>query len=510
MEETGLIANYLTVSGKEMKSIPIFLTAEKHHILIVGADAAAMAKVALLQNEGAMITVISSNVEPALKEAGLIPDSTSEHSAKFQFFDRDFKNNDIDNKTLVYATAQDEELADQIVALATERGIPVNIIDAPAKSNFITPAQFKRGPLQVAFSSGGVAPVFVRRLRATLERIMPQSLGMLAEAAGKTKDTVKSLLPDGTKRRLFWDGLYDRAQSFSGLDAASMEARIVEEAKRESAENTNKTGLVQLVGSGPGDPDLLTIKAHRALQQADVIVYDRLVSREVIDLARRDAELIYVGKQEGNHGIGQDGINKLLVREAKAGKRVVRLKSGDPMVFGRISEEMAELRANNIDLEVVPGITALTGIASKTQIPLTDRAHASSITLVTAHLKDGSYKDWANLAGEARTLGIYMGVKSAANISEGLQRQGVRADMPVAIIQNGTRANERRFFTTLQALPETIAKYDVKSPALLLIGDVVTNAADWKPTELPSWQPSDITDININTETSDLPLKASA
>jgi uroporphyrin-III C-methyltransferase/precorrin-2 dehydrogenase/sirohydrochlorin ferrochelatase len=485
-----------------MKTIPIFLTADKHHILIVGADAAAMAKVALLQNEGAMVTVIASGAKAALKAAGLIPESASEHFATFQYFDRDFEDSDLDGKTLVYATAEDEALANKIVALSGERGLPVNIIDAPAKSNFITPAQFKRGPLHVAFSSGGVAPVFVRRLRATLERILPQSLGMLAEAAGKTKDSVKSLLPDGTTRRLFWDRLYDRAQSFSGMDAADVEARIIDDARSESLKQTGKTGLVQLVGSGPGDPDLLTIKAHRALQQADVIVYDRLVSREVIDLARRDAELIYVGKKEGNHGIGQDGINKLLVNEAKAGKRVVRLKSGDPMVFGRIAEEMTELRANNIDLEVIPGITALTGIASKTQIPLTDRAHASSITLVTAHLKDGSYKDWANLAGEARTLGIYMGVKSAANISEGLQSQGVRADMPVAIIQNGTRANERRFYTTLQALPETIAAHDVKSPALLLIGDVVTNAADWQVT--------DSADIDTNTETTDLPLKANA
>jgi uroporphyrin-III C-methyltransferase/precorrin-2 dehydrogenase/sirohydrochlorin ferrochelatase len=331
---------------------------------------------------------------------------------------------------------------------------------------------------------------------------MPQSLGMLAEAAGTTKDTVKSLLPDGTTRRLFWDGLYDRAQNFSGLDFSAIEARIIGDAREESLKQAPKTGLVQLVGSGPGDPDLLTIKAHRALQQADVIVYDRLVSREVIDLARRDAELIYVGKKEGNHGVGQDGINKLLVSEAKAGKRVVRLKSGDPMVFGRIAEEITELRSNNIDLEVIPGITALTGIASKTQIPLTDRAHASSITLVTAHLKDGSYKDWANLAGEARTLGIYMGVKSAANISEGLQSQGVRADMPVAIIQNGTRANERRFFTTLNALPETIAAHDVKSPALLLIGDVVTNATDW--------QTANSNDFDKIKETNDMPLEATA
>ncbi|UTW55954.1 siroheme synthase CysG [Kordiimonas sp. SCSIO 12610] len=487
-----------------MKSIPIFLTAEKHHILILGSDSAAMAKVALLQNEGAEITVIAAGAKAALLEAGLIPDQSSKAFDKFQYFDRPFVDTDIDGKTLIYASTAGEDADNHIVHLANSRGIPVNIIDMPSKSNFITPAQFKRGPLHVAFSSGGVAPVFVRRLRATLERILPQSLGTLAEAAGNTKDTVKSILSNGTKRRLFWDNLYDRAQSFAGSSLEEMENRIVADAQSESETKASKKGFVQLVGSGPGDPDLLTIKAHRALQQADVIVYDRLVSREVIALARRDAELIYVGKKEGNHGIGQDGINNLLVKEASAGKRVVRLKSGDPMVFGRIAEEMAALRAHNINLEVVPGITALTGIASKTQIPLTDRAHASSITLVTAHLKDGSYKDWANLAGEGRTLGIYMGVKSAANISAGLQDQGVRASMPVAIIQNGTRENERRFFTTLIDLPATIAEHDVKSPALLLIGDVVTNAAEW-PEDLSSKIKE-----QLNNEIREVPTRASA
>ena len=279
-----------------------------------------------------------------------------------------------------------------------------------------------------------------------------------------------------------------------------MEKRIIEDANIQHGQSTPNTVFVQLVGAGPGDPELLTIKAHRALQQADIIVYDRRVSREVIALARRDAELIYVGKQEGNHGIGQDGINDLLVKEAKQGKRVVRLKSGDPMVFGRIAEEMTALRNHDITLEVIPGITALTGIAAKTQIPLTDRAYASSITLVTAHLKDGSYKDWANLAGEGRTLGIYMGVKSVQNISNGLQRQGVRSSMPVAIIENGTRDNERRFFTTLSELPKTIADHHVKSPALLLIGDVVTNAAEW-PAQL---------NTQISAEIRELPLRASA
>ena len=455
-----------------MKTIPIFLTAEKHHILIVGSGTAAMAKVALFAGEGARLSVIGCGAEAALTEAGLLNDDARPVNVQ----DRPFAEDDLVGKTLVYVGVEDEITEERIVRLANARSIPVNVIDKPAKSNFITPAQFKRGPLSVAFSSGGVAPVFVRRLRATLERILPPSLGILAEAAGNTKGKVKALIPDGTARRQFWDRLFDNAAKYSALDLAGSEKQIISDAR---AEADGPAGFVQLVGSGPGDPDLLTIKAHRALQQADIILYDRLVSREVMALARRDAELIYVGKKEGNHGCGQDNIHKLLIREAKAGKRVVRLKGGDPMVFGRIAEEMAELRTNDIDFEIVPGITALTGIASRVQIPLTDRAYSSSITLVTAHLKDGGYREWANLAGEGRTLGIYMGVKSASDISDGLQRQGVQPSMPVAIIENGTRANERRFFTTLKGLPDTITANDVKSPALLLIGDVVKNAAEW-------------------------------
>lgn len=457
-----------------MSSIPVFLTAEKHHILIVGATAAAMAKLSLFMPTGARISVVAAGARDAVREAGLLPEDTGLENIIIH--DRAFTEDDLSDKTLVYIALEDDLTEERVLRLTNARRLPVNVVDKPAKSTFTTPAQFSRGALQVAFSSGGAAPVFVRRLRSSLERLLPPSLGVLATAAGSVRDRVKTLIPDSTRRRLFWDRLYDNAGSYADLAQDEVERLIVDAARNHRMGAT--TGQVQLVGAGPGDPDLLTIKAHRALQQADVIVYDRLVSRDVLALARRDAELIFVGKREGDHGIGQDGINKVIVDEALKGRRIVRLKGGDPLLFARAGEELAALRQHDIHVEVVPGISAFQGIAATTQIPLTDREYSSSITLVTGHLKDGAYKDWARLAGDGQTLAVYMGVRGAGQISAGLISEGVKASTPVAVVENGTRANERRFYGTLSGLEELVAKNAVKSPALLLIGDVVNNARE--------------------------------
>jgi len=457
-----------------MASIPVFLTAEKHHILIVGASAAAMAKAALFMETGARITVISPGAADALKDAGLDAGVTGNNN--ILALARPFTEDDLAGKTLVYIATPDEITEERVLRLAQTKKLPVNVVDKPTKSSFTTPAQFARGPLQVAFSSGGVAPVFVRRLRSSLERISPPSLGVLASAAGSVRSRIKSLIPDATRRRLFWDRLYDNAGSYADLAEEDVRKLIVEAAKNHRVGAT--TGQVQLVGAGPGDPDLLTLKAHRALQQADVIVYDRLVSRDVIALARRDAELVFVGKCQGNHGVGQDGIHEIMVREALAGKRVVRLKGGDPLLFARAGEELHALRAENIHVEVVPGISAFQGIAASAQIPMTDRDHSQSLTLVTGHLKEGAFKDWARLSGEGQTLAVYMGVKNAPKISAGLIAEGVQGSTPVAVVENGTRADERRFYGTVATLATLVKENAVQSPALLIIGDVVKNAAD--------------------------------
>lgn len=456
-----------------MTGLPIFLKNETQHVLLIGINDAAMAKLALILPYGLRITVIGNGIEEAVKRAGL---HLSIDPSRVQLHDRDHTEADLIGATLIYASLDDFAAEKTLSEAARARAIPVNIVDQPSISTFITPAQFNRGPLQVAFSSGGVAPVFVRRLRALLERAVPPSLGVLADAAGKAKDAVKRALPGGTQRRQFWDRLFDDADSLSGLTVEDATTAI---ANRAQAHTEDQYGLVQLVGSGPGDADLLTLRAHRALQQADVVLYDRLVSQDVLALARRDAKLLYVGKKEGEHGIGQTRIQALMIEHAEKGERVVRLKSGDPLMFARAGEELAALREAGIACEVVPGITALTGIAAATQIPLTDRAWSSSVTLVTGHCQDGQFKDWARLAGKGQTLAIYMGIKSAPGITEGLTREGVSPLTPVAVIENGTRPEERRFYGTLSSLSQLITLNQVQSPALLIIGDVVRTAVDW-------------------------------
>ncbi len=454
-----------------MTALPIFLNPEDQTVLIIGATPAAMAKLALVAETGSAIRLVGAGMVDALRTAG------HQNLQSIQSIeDRDFMEADLDGATVVYASTDNDLEERRIAELAKARKLPVNIVDRPALGTFITPAQFRRGPISVAYSTGGKAPVFIRRLRALLEQTLSPALGKLAGAAGGVRDELKEAIPESTARRQFWERLFDTADRFEELDEASTREVIIAAAR---AQGRTGTGLVQLVGAGPGDPDLLTIRAHRALQQADVILYDRLVSREVLALARRDAEMIYVGKREGEHGVGQEGIAKLMLEHAQMGKRVVRLKQGDPLLFARAGEELDALRDADIPLEVVPGITAAGGIAAQNQIPLTDRRWSSSLTLVTGHTKDGDFEDWARLSGEGQTLVVYMGLRAAPQISENLIKKGVSATTPVAIIENGTRPDERRFFTTLAAMSQTIKTNKIESPALLMIGNVVQEAKDW-------------------------------
>lgn len=462
-----------------MTGLPVFLTPDRQTVLIVGSTPAAMAKLALVIETGVTIRLVGCDIKAAVRSAGL-----ENQACIVSIEDRAFEIQDLEGVTLVYASTDDDDEERKIADLASRARIPVNIVDRPALSTFITPAQFRRGAISVAYSTGGKAPVFIRRLRAVLERLLPPSLGTLAEAAGSVRTELKAAIPDSGHRRLFWDHLFDTADRFNGLTMAKTREAILSAAQNHTREETREAtgqlkGLVQLVGAGPGDPDLLTLRAHRALQQADVILYDQLVSREILSLARRDAEMIFVGKKEGCHGVGQDGIADLMLKHAAAGKRVVRLKSGDPLMFARVGEELTALRAAHIPCEIVPGVTAMSGIAASAQIPLTDRRWSTSLTLVTGHTKEGDFSDWARLAGKGQTLAVYMGLRAAPRICEQLINHGVSAATPVAIIENGTRTDERRFYTSLAAMPQTITHHAIKSPALLIIGDVVRAAKDW-------------------------------
>ncbi len=347
-----------------MSHFPIFLNPKRQNVLLVGAGLAALAKLRLLLESGVHVSIVAPGALEAMKTAGL----NDAETGKLRVHDRGFRDRDLKGRTLVYIATKDHHEENYVAFTARQKNIPVNVVDKPGLSDFITPAMIERGALRAAFSSGGEAPVFVRRLRAELERLLPQNLGRLSESAGRLRSKIKAIIPDATRRRLFWDELFDKADTppFLLRDISALDQAVVSLAKGKSASNR---GLIQLVGAGPGDPELLTLKAHRALQRADVIIYDKLVSSEVLSLARRDAEFIFVGKSKGDHGIGQDGINALLVSHARQGKRVIRLKAGDPMIFGRAGEEIDSANAAGIDLDVIPGIYRLIGYRRGNPIP---------------------------------------------------------------------------------------------------------------------------------------------
>jgi len=351
--------------------------------------------------------------------------------------------------------------------------IPVNVVDAPKLCSVIFPAIVDRSPLIVAVTSGGDAPVLARLIRAKIETWIPATYGQLAGLAKRFRAQVKALFPDVQQRRVFWEDV------FQGQVAESVFAGKQQEAQRLLEEKIagiapRMLGEVYLVGAGPGDPDLLTFRALRLMQQADVVLYDRLVAPAIIDLCRRDAERIYVGKQRADHALPQDQINQRLVTLALEGKRVLRLKGGDPFIFGRGGEEIEELAAHGIPFQVVPGITAASGCAAYAGIPLTHRDHAQSVRFVTGHLKDGSTNlPWTELTSSSQTIVFYMGLVGLPMICEQLIAHGRAATTPAALIQQGTTQNQRVITGTLADLAARVAEHEVRAPTLVIVGEVV-------------------------------------
>ena len=363
-----------------------------------------------------------------------------------------------------------------LVAKASEeQNILVNVVDNPDLCSFIFPAIIDRSPIVAAVSSGGAAPVLARLLRAKIETIIPPTYGRLAHLAERYRDDVKKLIKEPAQRRIFWENIFQGSVAELVLAGNN---EIAEQQLQQSLikqKDTITQGEVYLIGAGPGAPDLLTFRALRLMQQADVVVYDHLVSPEIIDLARRDSEKIYVGKQRDKHTLPQESINTLLADLAKAGKRVVRLKGGDPFIFGRGGEEIETLMQQGISFQVVPGITAASGCSAYAGIPLTHRDHAQSCTFVTGHLKDNSINlNWTQLAEPNQTIVIYMGLIGLEKICQSLIDHGSPKDLPIAMIQKGTTSNQRVITGTLETLPTTIANMDIKPPTLIIIGTVVT------------------------------------
>ncbi|MDX7922928.1 siroheme synthase CysG [Aeromonas media] len=449
-----------------MDYLPIFCRLDNKPVLLVGGGEVAERKARLLLDAGARLTVVAPELDFELAELAA--------NGSIEWLAGEFAPQQLAGKWLVVAATDRREVNALVYQSANQAGIFANVVDDPKRSSFIMPSIIDRSPLMVAISSGGKAPVLARLLREKLEALLPQHLGAVAAFAGSLRDRVKARFASMGERRRFWERLLgaDRlGQALTRGDGASANQL----ADSLFAEESKAHGEVVLVGAGPGDPGLLTLHALRQMQQADVVVYDRLVSDEVMALVRRDAKRIFVGKQAGNHCVPQEGINQLLLEEAKKGLRVVRLKGGDPFIFGRGGEELETLVGSGIGFQVVPGITAASGCAAYAGIPLTHRDHAQSVRFVTAHGKGGARDlDWPLLARDKQTLVFYMGLSSCATIREQLLAHGKGGDTPVALIERGTQPSQRVIRGTLDQLPELAVGVD--SPALIMVGSVVTLA----------------------------------
>ena len=423
-------------------------------------------KVASLRRAHARIHLVAPELTPELQDQA--------DAGDLIHCDRNFKDKDIKGMRLIITATGDRKTNQRVARLAKASGIPVNVVDQPEECSFLLPSVIDRSPVVVAVSTTKASPVLARLLRTRLESMIPAGYGRLADLCAHYRDAVKARFADERDRRRFWDrvlvgGVADRVFSGHLEEADAVMARELAEARPNGG-----MGEVYLVGAGPGDPDLVTFRALRLMQQADVVVHDRLVAKPILDLTRRDAQRIYVGKERDNHVMRQEDINRLLADLAKAGHRVLRLKGGDPFIFGRGGEEIDTLAAEGVPFQVVPGITAASGCAAYTGIPLTHRDYAQSVTFVTGHLKDGTMDlNWDQLAQPHQTVVFYMGLVGLALIVEQLLNHGVSPDMPIALIQQGTTPHQRVFSGTLATIQEVIAEEKPQPPTLIIVGEVV-------------------------------------
>jgi uroporphyrin-III C-methyltransferase/precorrin-2 dehydrogenase/sirohydrochlorin ferrochelatase len=449
-----------------MNYLPIFLDLRDRHCLVVGGSETAARKAELLLRAGARVDVAA----PALHE-GWARLPHGEHATRVADA---FTPALLDGKDAVIVVEDATTVAQPVVDAARARHVPVNVADRPELCSFILPSIIDRSPLMIAVSSGGESPVLARMLRARLESLIPAAYGRLSALASRYKDRVRAAIKP-EQRRAFWEKVFLSPVAemvFSGRDneaEQTLEAMI-----REGTDQDIKRGEVYLVGAGPGNPDLLTFRALRLMQQADVIVYDRLVSQPILDMCRRDAERIYVGKERDDHAVPQEEINLMLVRLAKEGKRTLRLKGGDPFIFGRGGEEIETLVEHGVSFQVVPGITAAAGVASYAGIPLTHRDYAQSVAFVTGHLKENTFNmNWEGIARRDQTIVIYMGLKGLPLLCEALIKHGLTADTPAAIVQHGTLPTQRVITGDLSTLPALAESAQLKPPTLIIVGNVV-------------------------------------
>ena len=458
-----------------MDYLPLFHNLKGRNVLVVGGGEIALRKVRLVQQASALITIVAKDFCPDL--LAMDADDKTHGCNGLYLVTGAYEHQHmlgVDSVVMVIAATNDPELNRLVAEQAQEANILANVVDDPAYSTVIFPSIVDRSPIQIAISSGGDAPVLVRLLRTKFEALLPAGMAQLASLAGSFRERVKAKFSNGADRKAFWE------EVFYGPIAEQAYANNLDTAEQllaDKLEHTSefKTGEVYLVGGGPGDPDLLTFKALRLMQQADIVLYDRLVSPEVLNLVRRDATRLYVGKTAGDHPVTQDNINQKLVDYARAGNRVVRLKGGDPFIFGRGGEEIETLAAEGIPFQVVPGITAASGCASYAGIPLTHRDHAQSVRFITGHLRAGKRDlNWAELVQPNQTLVFYMGLSGLETICQHLKEHGLDAQTPAALIEKGTTNDQRVFVGNLDSLAPMVREAGAKAPTLLIVGHVVS------------------------------------
>ncbi len=454
-----------------MQALPIFFNIKNRHCVVIGGGDVAMRKVSMLLKASAAITLYSPTICHELQD--LVT------AQKIKHVQTNFEPNQLAGACMVIAATDDETVNIAVSIAAKAQNIPVNVVDAPDLCTFTMGSIIDRSPVVIAISSEGNAPVLARYIRAKIETMLPATYGRIAEIAGEFREQVKAKFGTTQARRIFWEGILQGPVVERVLSGQEQAARELLQNILNDTDATANKGEVFLVGGGPGDPDLLTFRALRLMQQCDVCVYDKLVSPEVMELVRRDAELIFVGKSRDQHTMPQEEINELLAKLALQGKRVLRLKGGDPFIFGRGGEEIETLMQHGVPFQVVPGITAANGVSSYAGIPLTHRDYAQACLFITGHLKADANKkltldlDWIAMSRPRQTVVIYMGLVGLKEICEKLIEHGVAATMPVAVVQQGTTQRQKVVTATLADLAEKVEAAGMKPPCLTIVGEVV-------------------------------------
>jgi uroporphyrin-III C-methyltransferase/precorrin-2 dehydrogenase/sirohydrochlorin ferrochelatase len=465
-----------------LRYFPIFVDLDSRDVLIVGGGEKALQKLRLLTKTTARIRVVAEELAEGIVELG--------RAHPLVLLQRRFLPTDVAGAALVFAANDDPEIDREVAAVARAQGVPLNVVDAPGDSSFIMPAIVDRDPVVVAIGTGGAAPILAREIKARIESWLPSRFGRVADRAMALRSRLHDAVADPVARRRTWESLLQgtwRSAVLSGDDAGA--ERELDRQLAAAGSATHAAGSVSLIGCGPGEPDLITLKAQQRLQEADVLVVDRLVNPAILEYARRDAVRIDAGKEPDGPSVAQDEINRILVREALKGLRVARLKGGDAFIFGRAAEEMAAVRAAGIPVEVVPGVTAAHACAASVGLPLTLRQKVRQFAVVTGASADGAFDlDWRALAKPGQAFAIYMGVRSAAHLCDSLIAAGAAAATPVVIVENGTLPGERAVACRLADLGRAIGDLGIKGPAIIFVGLDWADAGLSRPDKIESYK----------------------